>query len=420
MGVGGGMGGGSVRSRPVQIAVRGPVELDSLEAAADKIIERLRTVPGIRDAEKSLPPREPEMQILVDRQRAAQAGVSPTVVGQTIRYLVSGFTATTVDWSDRRLNVNVRLRPEDRADTSAILDLPVAGTGGQMFTMRSVATADRGTGPTVLDRQDRLRQISVGANLENRTAGAVVPDINAALEGIELPAGVTWKFAGEQAQTDTAFSSLIFALMLGLVFIYMVLASQFGSLIHPLTVMVALPLSIIGAVLAMLAARLELTVVAMIGIILLMGLVTKNSILLVDFIIRYRREGRSRHEAVITAGPVRLRPILMTTLAVLLGMIPTALGLGVAGAFRAPMAIAVLGGVISSTALSLLVVPVVYTLMDDGMLAVSRRLGLNGLMTSTSVTTGETGARNDGADTAGQGGKPRRDWRKPGTWFRSY
>jgi multidrug efflux pump subunit AcrB len=200
----------------------------------------------------------------------------------------------------------------------------------------------------------------------------VIPDVQKALSGLSLPVGVTWQTGGQQQQTTTAFSSLIFAMILGLVFVYMVLASQFGSLIHPLTVMTALPLAAIGAVFALLITRTQLTVISMIGILLLMGIATKNSILLVDFIIRYRKEGQGRTEAVLAAGPVRLRPILMTSMSIILGMIPTALAIGAAGSFRAPMAIAVIGGVFTSTLLSLVVVPVAYTVMDDVVVAVPR------------------------------------------------
>jgi HAE1 family hydrophobic/amphiphilic exporter-1 len=373
LGVGGGGGGASVRGRPVLVAVRGPVDLDTLEGVANDVIARMSTVPGLRDIDKSLPAREPELQIVVDRQRTAQTGITAATVGQTIRTLVSGSTATQVEWNEQRLDVSVRLREEDRSDPVALMNLPVVSTSGQVFTLSSVARIGRGTGPTVLERQDRQRQIMVGANLDGRSAGAVIPDLKQELANIDLPPGVTWLFAGEQAQTDTAFSSLLIAMGLGLVFVYMVLASQFGNLLHPLTVMIALPLSAIGAVLALLIARADLTVISMIGIVLLMGLVTKNSILLVDFSIRYQREGKDRAEAVLAAGPVRLRPILMTTLAIILGMVPTALGIGAAGAFRAPMAVAVIGGVISSTLLSLVVVPVAYTLMDDAVNAAKRR-----------------------------------------------
>ncbi|MBI4288912.1 MAG: efflux RND transporter permease subunit [Chloroflexi bacterium] len=372
LGVGGGFGGAQVGSRPVLVAVRGPVGLDTLDDVADQVTERLHTVPGLRDIDKSLPPREPELHVSVDRQRAAHNGISAATVGQTIRTLVQGTTATDVNWQDQRMDVTVQLRKEDRSDAAALMNIPLSGPGGELLPLQTVARIERASGPAVLDRQERQRQILVGANLEGRSQGAVMPEVRQALAGVSLPPGVTWRFAGQQAQTETAFGSLAFALALGLIFVYMVLASQFASFIHPLTIMVALPLSAVGAVGALVIARLDLTVIAMIGIILLMGLVTKNSILLVDFIIRYRKEGQSRTEAVIAAGPVRLRPILMTTLAIVLGMAPTALGIGAAGEFRAPMAIAAIGGVFSSTILSLVVVPVAYTLMDDIVVLVLR------------------------------------------------
>jgi len=372
LGVGGGFGGAQVRARPVLVAVRGPTSLEALDEVADQVVERMRAIPSLRDVDKSLPPREPELHVMVDRQHTAQYGVSAATVGQTIRTLVAGTAATQVEWQEQRTDVVVQLREEDRTDASALWDVPLAGADGKLWPLHTVARIERGSGPAVLERQDRQRQILVGANLEGQSQGAVVPEIRRALADLSLPSGVTWQFAGQQAQTETAFGSLAFALILGMVFVYMVLASQFGSVIHPLTVMVALPLSAVGAVLALVAARADLTVIAMIGIILLMGLVTKNSILLVDFIIRYRKDGQNRTEAILAAGPVRLRPIVMTTLAIVLGMVPTALGIGAAGAFRAPMAIAVIGGVTSSTLLSLVVVPVFYTYMDDAVALVSR------------------------------------------------
>ena len=203
------------------------------------------------------------------------------------------------------------------------------------------------------------------------------------------------------AQAQSAYTSLLVAFLLGMVFVYMVLASQFGSFIHPFTVMVALPLAIIGSALAILISHTDLTVIYMIGIILMMGLATKNSILLVDFIIRYRRQGRERTEAVLEAGPVRLRPILMTTMAIILGMIPTAIGMGAAGAFRAPMAIAVIGGEITCTLLSLLVIPVVYTLVDDGMVAVA---SLFHRKTKIILNTGAAKLIDDDREMYGNGG----------------
>lgn len=372
MGVGMGPGGANVRFRPVVIAVQGPTSQEALDEVADQVIDNLRTIPGLRDVEKGLQPKEPELHVVVDRQRAANNGVSATTIAQTTRILVQGVAATEVEWQDQRMDVTVQLREEDRSDVSSLRALPISGTSGDLLPLYTVASIERGVGPTTLERQDRQGQILIGANLEGRKQGDVVPEIRKVMAGVPMPPGVKWEFSGPMSDTGSAFTSLIFALVLGLVFVYMVLASQFGSVIHPLTIMAAIPMSAIGAMLALVVVRGELTVVAMIGIILLMGLATKNSILLVDFIIRYRKEGQARSEAIITAGPVRIRPIMMTSLAIILGMVPTALGLGAAGEFRAPMAIAVIGGVFSSTLLSLVVVPVVYTFMDDIVSLVSR------------------------------------------------
>jgi HAE1 family hydrophobic/amphiphilic exporter-1 len=251
------------------------------------------------------------------------------------------------------------------------MDLTISGTNGTLYPLSYLATVTQGTGPTQLSRQNQQSVISVGANLEGRTTGDVTPDIKSVMASLSMPTGVSWQFGGQMAQAQSAYSALIIAFLMGLIFVYMVLASQFGSFIHPFTVMVALPLAIIGSAAAIAISHTDLTVIYMIGIILMMGLATKNSILLVDFIIRYRKQGRNRTEAVLEAGPVRLRPIMMTTMAIILGMIPTALGIGAAGSFRAPMAIAVIGGEFSCTLLSLIVIPVVYTLVDDAQVAVT-------------------------------------------------
>ena len=195
-------------------------------------------------------------------------------------------------------------------------------------------------------------------------------DIRARLRQVPLPPGVTISFGGTTEMMTESFNSLLFSMMLSVVFVYMVLASQFGSFTQPFVLMLALPLSIIGAFLALLIVHFAFDMTTMIGIILLMGLVTKNSILLIDFANRLRDKGMSRDEALLTAGPIRLRPILMTTLSLILGMTPVALGLGAGGSFRAPMAIAVIGGLITSTLLTLIVVPTFYNLL----IAVQERL----------------------------------------------
>jgi HAE1 family hydrophobic/amphiphilic exporter-1 len=374
LGIGFGLGGGtSVRGRPVVITVQGPGGIDALNDIANQIVQRLNTVRGLKDTATSTPPQTPVLNIVVDRQRAANAGINAATLGQTVSTLFQDTVVTQVDWSGyQRMNVTLQLRDQDISDTSILQNLPIISSSGDVYPLSALTQVQQSTGPTTLSRYNGLSQISVGSNLEGRTAADVMPDVRKALSGMSLPVGVMWTLGGQQQQTASAFSSLTFAMILGLIFVYMVLASQFGSLIHPLTVMTALPLAAIGAVFALLITHTQLTVISMIGMLLLMGIATKNSILLVDFIIRYRREGQARTEAVLAAGPVRIRPILMTSLSIILGMIPTALGIGAAGTFRAPMAIAVIGGVFTSTLLSLVVVPVAYTVMDDIVVAVPR------------------------------------------------
>ena len=366
-----GFGMGVIGGRPVQITVQGPVDVDTLDGAAHQIMDQMNTVAGLHDITESLPPRQPELDIVVDRQRCADAGVSAAALGSTISGLVQGATATQVEWQGQLTDVVVQLRDQDVSDASALMGLPVSGANGTLYPLSALATIQPGLGPTRLSRQNQQAMISVGANLEGRTQGDVTTDLQRVLKNVSLPAGVTWQFSGQMAQAQSAYASLLFALVLGLVFVYMVLASQFGSFIHPFTVMMALPLAAVGSIAAIVVTRTQLSVIAMIGMILMIGLATKNSILLVDFIIRYRKQGRPRTEAILEAGPVRLRPIMMTSLAIILGMVPTALAVGASGSFRSPMAVAVIGGTVTSTLLSLVVVPVAYTLIDDALVAVA-------------------------------------------------
>jgi HAE1 family hydrophobic/amphiphilic exporter-1 len=227
-----------------------------------------------------------------------------------------------------------------------------------------LATVVNGSGPSVINRLNRQTQITVGANLVGRTQAQVLADLRPKLAQMKFPAGITSRFGGQIQQTQDSFNTLIFSLTLSVIFMYIVLASQFGSFTQPLVLMLALPFAIFGAFAALLLTRTGADMTALIGMMLLMGLAVKNSILLVDFANRLRAQGMSRTQALLTAGPVRLRPVLMTTMALILGMLPVSLGAGAGGSFRAPMAIAVIGGLITSTVLTLLFVPVAYTLLD--------------------------------------------------------
>jgi HAE1 family hydrophobic/amphiphilic exporter-1 len=224
-----------------------------------------------------------------------------------------------------------------------------------------------------LERLNRESKITIGANILGRAQQTVADEIQARVDKLQLPPGVSVKFGGQVQQFNESFSSLFISLLLSVLFVYMVLASQFGSFTQPIIMMLALPLSLLGAFLALLVTGINFDLTAMIGIIMLFGLVTKNSILLVDFANRLRRSGVPRDQALLIAGPIRLRPVLMTSLSLILGSLPVALGLGTGGSFRQPLALVVIGGLITSTVLTLLLVPTAYALLDGIQTRLSRK-----------------------------------------------
>jgi HAE1 family hydrophobic/amphiphilic exporter-1 len=362
----GGFGGGgtAVTSRPIQINLQTTGSVQDLVTASDQIMAAIKDVPGLVDLDRSYQPGKPELHIDVDRERAARVGLSTAAVGATVRTLVNGDVASRYRDPGREADIVVRLRPEDRSRLQDILDLSLTTQTGQVVALRNVATLSNASGPTALERLNRQPKISIGANVLGRAQQSVADDIQARLKQLKLPPGVTAQFGGQVQQFNDSFRSLFISLLLSVVFVYMVLASQFGSFTQPFVMMLALPLSLLGAFLALLVTRIPFDLTAMIGIIMLFGLVTKNSILLVDFANRLRRSGMSRDQALLAAGPIRLRPVLMTSLSLILGSLPVALGLGAGGTFRQPLALVVIGGLITSTVLTLLLVPTAYAILD--------------------------------------------------------
>ncbi|MEP6791693.1 MAG: efflux RND transporter permease subunit, partial [Ramlibacter sp.] len=235
----------------------------------------------------------------------------------------------------------------------------------RVVRLNQLATVRESTGPNQINRRDLTREVAINANVYMRSAGEVSNDIRAQLEGVSFPPGYRYQFSGSTKNMAESFGYAVSALALAVIFIYMILASQFKSFLQPLALMTSLPLTLIGVVLALLMFRSTLSMFSIIGIVMLMGLVTKNAILLVDFAIRMRDQGMERSEALLLAARVRLRPILMTTLAMIFGMVPLAFALSEGAEQRAPMGQAVIGGVITSSLLTLVVVPVVYCYMDD-------------------------------------------------------
>ncbi len=359
--------GGGRKWADVQIEIRGP-DLAVLDSTANALMTKMKSSEGYMDIDTSYEKDKPEVNFYLDRDASADLGVSPVQVASTIRALVGGDDVAKFRADGERYDISVRLDQRFRDIPEKIPYMTLRAKSGELVRIQNATTMRHESGPVQIDRYNRSRQITVLSNLqrEKKVLGQAVTELTAVASGLNLPPGYTFGFAGMADTMTEAFANLVLALALSLIFIYMVLAAQFESFIHPFTIMLTIPLSITGAVGALLMANMTVSIYTMIGVIMLMGLATKNGILLVDYTNTLRtRDGLDRNEAVAQAGPVRLRPIVMTTLAIIFGMLPTALGQGEGSESRAPMAVAVIGGLIVSTLLTLVVVPVVYTLLDD-------------------------------------------------------
>jgi HAE1 family hydrophobic/amphiphilic exporter-1 len=367
----GGAAFASMQQLPIQINLKG-TELAALSRASDMVLAALRGIGGLVDVNSDNRPPKPELRIQIDRARASRLGTSTAQIAGSMRSIVDGDIASKYREGEKLFDIRVRATEDLRFNLERLSRVYLPTMRGGTITLDQVGGLQTVNGPTQIKRADRTRQIMIGANiLKGRPLNEITQKVNAALAALVLPRGVTYQFGGQVEQNQKMFASLGLALGLAIVFVYMVLASQFGSFIQPFALMLALPLSIIGAVLGLLLAGKLFDMVAFIGLIMLMGLVTKNSILLIDYINQLRRKGMKRFEAIMDAGATRLRPILMTSLAMILGMIPVAAGFGTSSGFRAAIGYTIIGGLISSTILTLVVVPVVYSILDDVVLKVT-------------------------------------------------
>ncbi|HKP60371.1 MAG TPA: efflux RND transporter permease subunit [Polyangiales bacterium] len=369
------MEGAPEGDNPIMLTIQGP-SYDVLVPTAMKVAEAMRKIPGATDVNiKHTAPKE-EMRVMVDRPLAAQHGLPMSTIGLSLRTALDGEIAGALRGKNFRgeedqTDIRVRFSERDRKDADVLARLPLTAQANPVL-LGDVARIVSGKGETQILRLDRVRQITVTAAASGRPMGSVVEDVNKLLPQL-LPEGYHGKWMGMVRDMNDSNAAFALAFGVAALFIYIVLASQFESFIHPVTIMISLPLAMIGAFLGLYLIGAAISLGSQIGIILLMGLVTKNAILLVDSAIQFQREGMSAKEAMLAAGPRRLRPILMTTAAMVLGMLPTAMGQGLGSEFRSPMATAVIGGVISSTFLTLLVVPVVY-LSIEGFRQRSRKL----------------------------------------------
>ncbi|SFZ73743.1 efflux RND transporter permease subunit [Chitinimonas taiwanensis] len=351
-------------------------DADALESASKSVERELRQLKGIGSISSGASLQRPEIQIKPDYARAADLGVTSSALANAVRVATYGdFSASLgkLNLPQRQIDVRVRLDTQTREDLDALGQLRIAGAQGEV-SLASVAEISMGSGPSQIDRRDRLRQATIKVELGGRSMGEVMQEANALPALKSLPAGVKQLATGDAERMAELFGSFGLAMLIGILCIYIVLVLLFHDFLQPATILAALPLSVGGAFLALLITGNSFSMPPIIGLLMLMGVVTKNSILLVEYAVMARREqGMNRWDALLDACHKRARPILMTTIAMAAGMLPIAMGLGADPSFRAPMAIAVIGGLLTSTLLSLLVIPVVFTYVDDLLIWLGQR-----------------------------------------------
>ncbi len=354
------VGGGA--TQPIQLSIRGN-DLEELARTAGIIQTELKKIKGFVDVDISYRGGKPEVALQVDRERAAALGVPVASIALAIRSLMAGDAVSELKDGADAYDIIVQLPQNDRNRVESLSSLKVRSTGGQLVDLANVVKVTHTTGPTLIEHSSRQRQVMVLANLEGLPMGEAQKIVDRIVKE-KVPSHLETAYEGMGRIMGESFGYMGEALVLAIILVYMILAAQFNSFIQPITIMVSLPLSVVGAFGALGLLNMTLSIYSMIGVIMLMGLVTKNAILIVDFANQARDRGVVMREALVQAGSLRLRPILMTTVSLLLGMLPVALALGEGGEARAPMAVCVMGGMIASTMLTLVIVPVIYTLFD--------------------------------------------------------
>ncbi len=352
-----------------------------LTRTANELEKQMRQTPGLVEVSSSASLVQPEILVKPDMARAADQGVSVYTIARTASIATLGDNASNLakfDLPDRQIPIRVQIDPKYRNDVNTMRNLQVPTKSGDLIPLQTVAEIEFGSGPSQIDRYNRSRKISVEANLQGVQLGDALKTVHALPALQKLPPTVREEQFGNAKVMKELFSNITLALSAAVLFIYAVLVLLFGDFLHPITIMVALPFSIGGALMGLLIAQKAMGLFALIGIMLLLGLVTKNSILLVDYALLNQAEGLPLYKAIVESGIARLRPILMTTIAMISGMVPIAMGIGAGSETRSPMAIAVIGGLITSTLLTLVVVPVIFTYVDGAQHWLGKRL-LNGV-----------------------------------------
>jgi len=356
----GGAGGGA----PVNVKLRGD-DLEILEEQTLKATSAIKDIEGLREIEDSFSEGQPEYQVKVNRSIASRFGLSASQVANTVRTAISGTTATRYEIEGDEYNIRVRLEEDQIETMTQVPELNIQTPSGEMVPLNRIAELEITEGPVEILRKDQERYSEITADIHGVDLGTVMGQIQSRLSEIELPAGYRFSYEGEFQDMQESFSSLGMAFALAIVLIYMVMASQFESLIHPFTIMFTIPLAVIGVILGMYITNSIISVASVLGLITLAGIVVNNAIVMVDYINQLRRKGTEKIEAIITAGSVRLRPIMMTALTTILGLLPIALGIGEGSESTQPMGIVIVSGLTFATFLTLFVIPIFYSLITD-------------------------------------------------------
>lgn len=356
----GGIGGGT----PINIKIKGD-DLDTLRTIGEDVTSIVSGVKGIREAKSSLKEGIPEIQIKVDRLVASKYGLTASQIASSVRNNITGQVATRYTVLGDEIDVLVKVDSLYSESISSLKKSLIDTPLGVSVPLEQVADLEIIKGPIAINREEQVRTINVTADITGRDVGSVNADVENELKNYKMPNGYNYEMGGENEEIREAFKDLALALVLAVVLVYMVLASQFESLLYPFMIMLSVPLAIAGGVLGLVITRRAISVIAFIGFIMLAGIVVNNAIVLVDYINTRRNMGETKREAILNSGPIRLRPILMTTLTTVLGLIPLAIGLGEGGEIQAPMATVVVSGLILSTVLTLIFIPVMYDILDD-------------------------------------------------------
>ncbi len=359
--------------KPTYFSLRTPVEVllfgenrDALETYAAQLERELAEIAGLVDLRSSLEEGSPELQVIFDRVRLAALGLDMRTLSETLRNRIQGVVPTRFKEADRQIDIRVRNREIDRATLDDVRNLVLPGPGGQPVRLLTLADVRIGRGPAEIHRIGQQRAAVLSANLAGRSLGSVVSDVEAAVERTPPPPGISVELGGQNEEMQVSFASLRFALALAIFLVYLVMAATFESLVHPFVVLFTIPLALVGVVVGLGVTGTEISVIVLIGLVMLVGIVVNNAIVLIDKVNQLRRAGLAKLDAVVRACHVRLRPILMTTLTTVLGLLPMSLALGEGAELRAPLAITVSFGLFFSTFLTLAVIPAVYMLVPSG------------------------------------------------------